>query len=276
MKFQTGMQLEVISNLQELEALSSTCMQEMLKIKNNCDWLFSKQIFNIEEEIKAQLEEKRADLSAATKLSEPEVTVSSPVAIPSQGLDSVPHLSQQPSAMSSKDGKNETQVLVTGSSLFGEELSQTLVKPNNMAHVREMQLTKVIRQLEQLQLKIAQLNDDKYGDAAKALQFIHTGISTVNQQFIDGNLTREAYRQACERVFKQADVDELQTFRYLKTKKIAEVLVNLIALVATAFVGYGVAACALKRYSVFQFNTDSTNRVNKLQSEVACAASPAA
>ncbi|CEK09875.1 hypothetical protein [Legionella hackeliae] len=138
--------------------------------------------------------------------------------------------------------------------------------------IRSLHLSKINAQLDLLEKKKDQLK--KYPDAFNELDAIISGIREVNKKYISTEMTPDEYRTQSKAYLSKEKVAKLEEFRGIKLKKVGEVLLNLLTLIATAFVGYGIAAAIKGDLTLFRLNTDSINKVNKLGTEIETSFAP--
>ena len=163
-------------------------------------------------------------------------------------------------------------------------------KAKNFDPKRVFELAAVKQQLNALSDKSAEFNgklqsllannpDDlkkaeEYRKAKAAINSIHHQVQNLYNDYIYGDIDLNTFKEAAKPLLDNENehVQTLQSHRGTK-----QILINLLAFILTAGVGYGIAAIATRRFMVFNPHTDSSKKADDLLQSIHNAqATPAA
>ncbi|ASQ46736.1 hypothetical protein [Legionella clemsonensis] len=139
-----------------------------------------------------------------------------------------------------------------------------------------------LKKLKQINEKLSVLGEKaeelrNYEEAYREVETIIIELNKLNRLYLHTNaLSDQDYKAQAEQILSPEKMIKIEEFRGLKMKKVGELLLNLLAAISTAFIGYGIAAAVKGDLLLFRVNTDTKNKVNNLNTEIQTAFAPGA
>lgn len=143
---------------------------------------------------------------------------------------------------------------------------------------RANKISKIVEKLKYLEGKIEDIQRYKE-DTTKAVsevQAIIDNLKQLNKDYVSEVINDKQYQDQAKNILSNDKITEISEFRGLKMKKVGELLLNILAAISTAFIGYGIAAAVKGDLFLFRLNTDTKNKVNAVDAEIKTAFAPGA